>query len=242
MARKSRLGFLGPAVVIAGLVIGGIGAWIIYKNKPAVGAVIDTLVVDDATKIVIRAEDGGKRAFVEMHHGGEMKWQAMVPPYAGGPGRIGVTWSRVAVSVRVIRGDKAELFSLARANGSKLGGIHLADNHGTIKLDATGPLSFTDNMRSYELVEGDGWNHLAAVDLKIGQILWTRELGATPITGGVVEGGYLVLEQAGTKYGKRWFNVFTGKEDRSVDKQGKPWEDTPQVAPEAPASSGSNIQ
>ena len=242
MARKTRLGFLGPAVVIVGVIIGGIGGWIIYTNKPQAGGVIDTLVVDATTKIVVRAEAGGPRAFVELHEGGDVTWQAMVPPYAGGPGRVGVTWSTVAVSVRVIRGDKAELFSLARANGSKLGGIHLASNHGTIKLDAKGPLSFTDHARSYELVEGDGWTQLSAVDLKLGTILWTKELGPTPITGGVIEGGQLVLDQAGTKYGKRWFNVFTGKEDRSVEKHGKPWEERPQVAPEWPAPTDSKMQ
>jgi hypothetical protein len=242
MARKTRLGLLGPAVVIVGLIVGGIGAWMIYKNKPEAGGVIDTLVVDATTKIVIRAEAGGPRAFVELQENGDVTWQAMVPPYAGGPGRVGVTWSNVAVSVRVTRGGKAELFSLARANGSKLGGIHLAGNHDKIKVDAKGPLSFTDHARSYELVEGDGWNQINGVDLKLGTILWTKELGATPITGGVVEGAYLVLEQAGTKYGKRWFNVFTGKEDRSVEKQGKPWEEKPQIAPEWPAQTGSNMK
>ncbi len=242
MAKKSRLGFLGPGIVIAGLIIGALGAWMIYKNKPEAGGVIDTLVVDSTTKIVIRAESGGPRAFVELVQNGEVKWQAMVPPYAGAPGRVGVTWSDIAVSVRVIRGGKAELFSLARANGSKLGGIHLASEHDKIKLDATGPLSITDHTRSYEIVAGDGWNQVTAVDLKLGTAIWTKELGATPITGGTIEGGQLVLDQVGTKYGKRWFNVFTGKEDKSVEKRGKPWEEEPQVAPEWPAATGSNMQ
>ncbi len=242
MARKTRLGFLGPGIVIAGLIIGGFGAWMIYKNKPETGGVIDTLVVDDATKIVIRAEAGGPRAFVELQQDGNVTWQAMVPPYAGGPGRIGVTWSDVAVSVRVIRGEKAEVFSLARANGTKLGGIHLAAEHDKIKMNARGPLSFSDHARSYELVEGEGWNQIVAIDLKLGTALWKKELGPTPVTGGAIEGGQLVLEQAGTKFGKRWFNVFTGKEDASVEKRGKPWEERPQVAPEWPAGSGSNLQ
>lgn len=242
MPRKSRLGFLGPGIVIAGLIIGGIGVWIIYKNKPEAGAVIDTIVVDDKTKIVIRDEHGGDRDFVELVENGEVKWQALVPPYAGKPGRPGVTWSDVAVSVRVIRGGKAELFSLARANGSKLGGTHLAAEHDKIKLDAPGPLSISDHVRTYEIVAGDGWNEVTAIDLKLGTPLWKKELGPAPITGGSIEGGQLILEQAGTKYGKRWLNIFTGKEDRSTDKQGKPWEDRPQVAPEWPANSGSNLQ
>src|ERR1041384_5074611 len=113
---KTRLGFLGPAIVIVGLIVGGIGAWMIYKNKPRTGAVIDTLVVDDKTKIVILAEDGGVRSFVELHEGNDVKWQAMIPTYAGSPGRSGVAWSQFAVSVRVVRDGRAELFALARAN------------------------------------------------------------------------------------------------------------------------------
>lgn len=242
MARKVRFGFLGPGIVIAGLIIGGFGAWMIYKNKPEAGGVIDTIVVDDKTKIVVRAEAGGDRAFVELQQSGEVKWQAMVPPYAGSPGRVGVTWSDIAVSVRVVRGGKAELFSLARANGSKLGGMHLASEHDTIAPNATGPLSISDHARSYEIVAGDGWNQIVAVDMKLGTALWKKELGPTPITAGTIEGGYLVLDQAGTKFGKRWFNVFTGKEDRSTEKQGKPWEETPQVAPEWPAQNESKLQ
>ena len=241
MARKTRLGFLGPGIVIAGFIIGGFGVWMIYKNKPEVGGVIDTFVVDTTTKIVIRAEAGGPRAFVELQQNGDVKWQAMVPPYAGAPGRIGVTWSDVAVSVRVIRGGRAELFSVARANGSKLGGIHLAIDHDKIKVDAKGPLSITDHLRSYEIIEGDGWNQVVAIDLKLGTALWKKELGATPITGGSIEGGQLVLEQLGTKYGKRWFDVFTGKEDKSTEKMGKPWETTPPLAP-APTKSESKLQ
>ncbi len=241
-AKKTRLGYLGPAILLVGLIVGAFGVWIIFKNKPEAGGVIDTLVIDSTTKIVIRAEAGGPRAFVELQQDGGVKWQALVPPYAGGPGRVGVTWSDVAVSVRVIRGDKAELFSLSRANGSKLGGMHLASEHDKIKLDATGPLSIGDGNRSYELVEGDGWNQITAVDQKLGTALWKKELGPTPITKGTVEGGQLILEQAGTKFGKRWFNVFTGKEDRSTEKQGKPWEDRPQVAPEWPAETEPKLQ
>lgn len=237
MARKTRLGFLGPGIVIAGLVIGGFGAWMIYKNKPEAGGIIDTFVVDATTKIVVRAEAGGDRSFVELVSGDEVQWQAMIPPYAGAPGRSGVSWSDVAVAVRVVRDGKAELFSLARANGSKLGGTHLAPEHDAIKLDAPGPLSLSDHLRSYEIVAGEGWTQVVAFDLKLGSILWTKELGATPVTGGAVEGGQLVLEQAGTKYGKRWLNVFTGKEDRSADKQGKPWEAP--LAPESPAKAES---
>jgi hypothetical protein len=232
MRKRRRLGFLGPAIVIVGFVVGGIGAWMIYKNKPEAGGVIDSIAIDDNTKVVIRAEAGGPRSFVELVQGDDVKWQAMVPPYAGAKGRVGVAWSSIAVSVRVVRDGKAEIFALARSNGTKLGGIHLAHDHDKIKVVSTGPLTFTDHMRSYEVVAGEGWNQLVAVDLKLGTSLWKKELGPAAVTGGTVEGAQVIVEQGATK---RWFNVFTGKEDRSVDKVGKPWEQRPQAPPEWPA-------
>jgi outer membrane protein assembly factor BamB len=221
MARR-RLGLLGPAIVIAGIAIAAVGVWYMVVSKPRVGEVIDTFVVDANTQIVVRAERGGPRSFVEFIVGGELRWQAMIPPYAGRPGQPGIAWSDVAVAMRVVRGNKAEVFALSRANGSKLGGIHLGLDHAAkLANPQTGPITIDDHKRSYEIVAGDGWNQLVAIDLRLGTALWKQELGPTPVTAGRVEGGVLVIEQAARR---RWFNVFTGKEDQSMDRHGKPWE------------------
>lgn len=219
MKRKTRLGWLGPILVLVATAVAGAGVYLMVANKPKPGDVIETVTVDATTKIVVRAEKGGDRNFVELHTGDELVWQALVPPYAGKPGKSGIAWGEVAVSVRVIRDNKAEVFALARRDASKLGGIHLAVDKGPVKLDAPGPMTLSDHVRSYELVAGDGWNQMTGIDLQTGKKLWTTELGASPVTAGEVRGGVIVLTQGGTP---RYFRVFTGKEDRSSETTGIP--------------------
>ncbi len=217
--RRTRLGWLGPALALLGVVVAIAGVYLLVHNKPKPGAVIDTIAIDASSKIVVRAEDGGNRSFVELHVGGELRWQALVPPYGGRPGAPGIAWSDIAVSVRVVRDHKAEVFALAIQDASKLGGIHLGVEHGPIKENAPGPVTLTDHIRSYEVIAGEGWNQLTAIDLKTGLKLWTAELGPSPVTSGTVAGPMVVLEQAGQK---RYFHIFTGKEDRSSEVTGAP--------------------
>lgn len=238
---RRRLGWLGPAIVALGAAVAALGVWWMIRSKPAPGDVIDTLDIGDGAKVVVRAEKGGDRAFVELHEGGEMKWQALVPPYAGRKGAPGIGWSEIAISVRVVRDGKAEVFALARKNASKLGGTHLATDRGAIKKDATGPVTVTDGKRAYEIIAGDTWNQLSTMDLQLGTLLWTKELGAIPVEQAGVEGGLVWVEQAGKR---RYFQVFNGKEDRSVERIGPPpqggvppaWPTTaPDTAPVTPA-------
>jgi hypothetical protein len=218
VTKRRRLGLLGPVIVLVGIAAAGAGVFLMVKNKPKAGAVIETINVEPGTQILVRAEDGGERSFVELHRGDELVWQALVPHYGGRPGATGVAWSDVAVSVRVIRDHKAEVFALAIRDAEKLGGTHLGVEHGAIKENAPGPVTLSDHLRSYEIVAGDGWNQLTAMDLKNGHKLWTIELGPTPVTAGSVTGGVITLEQGQ----KRYFNVFTGKEDRSSETTGIP--------------------
>src|SRR5687768_5568989 len=106
---KRRLGWLGPAIVLLGVAVAAVGTWYAIAAKPIPGAVIDTIAIDGQRSVVIRAEQGGDRSFVELHASGQLVWQAFVPSYAGRPGSPGVAWSPIAVSVRVIRGDRAEI-------------------------------------------------------------------------------------------------------------------------------------
>lgn len=222
MARRVRLGWLGPLVVAAGVAIAGLGLWVVLKNRPTAGVVIDELMLDDRAKILVRAEASGERSFVELEVDGEVKWQALVPPYAGRPGAPGIAWSDKVVSVRVLRDQRAEVFALALHDASKVGGILLSPDKGPVRRDAPGPVTLTDNIRSYEVVSGDGWARIATVGLNLGKILWMRDLAAAPIESGGIDAGYVWLQQGGVK---RWFNVFSGKEDRSVDKIGPPPDD-----------------
>lgn len=212
MAR--RLGWLGPVIVLVGIVVAAFGVWFMIHAKPTPGDVIDTFEVDPHTSLVVRAEHGGDRSFLELHVDDELAWQALIPPYAGRKGNAGVAWSSVAVSVRVIRDERAEIFALSMHDASKLGGMHLASEHGPIARDASGPLTLTDHVRSYEIISGSDWHQLATIDLNLGKPVWKRELGPAPVEAAGLDGGLLWVQQAGVK---RHFRVFTGAEDATMN-------------------------
>jgi hypothetical protein len=208
---KHRLGLLGPIIVIVGAAIAGLATWYMVTARPKAGAVIDTFTVDPNTQIVVRAEDGGKRSFIELHEKGALKWQALIPPYAGAPGRPAVAWSDKAITVRVDRdGGRAEVFAFARTNSSRLGSLRLAQAHEPIHIHPQGPITLTDHVRSYEIVGGADWYELIAIDLATGEGAWKADLGKAPITSGGVEGDRVWLEQGGAR---RAFNVRTGSEE-----------------------------
>ncbi len=193
--QRSRLGWLGPAIVFVGAAVAAVGVWYMVHVRPSAGAVIDTIAVDDHLALVVRAELGGPRAFVELRDRDQVVWQALVPRYAGRAGAPGIAWGDTAVSVRVIRDGYAELFALALHDASKLGGMRLAPDHGPVVVDAPGPVTLTDHLRSYEIVSGPDWHQLVAIDLRSGKALWSRELGAAPVRAGRVAAGLVGIDQ-----------------------------------------------
>lgn len=207
---RSRLGWLGPAIVLVGAAVAAVGAWYIVHAKPAAGAVIDTIAIDDRHALVVRAEAGGERAFVELREGDTVKWQALVPHYGGRAGAPGIAWSPTAVSVRVVRDGHAELFALAMHDASKLGGMRLAPQHGPIAEDPTSPVTLTDHVRSYEVVSGHDWHQLVAIDLASGRALWSRELGSAPVRAGGVTQDQVWIDQGA---GPQFFRGLTGSID-----------------------------
>jgi outer membrane protein assembly factor BamB len=213
-AKKSRLGWLGPAIVILGVAVAGLGVWYMIHARPEAGAVIDTIKVENGGEIVVRSEVNGDNDFVEARLNGETKWQAMVPHYAGKTGVSGIAWSPSSITVRVVRDDRAELFALSADDGHKLGGIKLAPDHGPIAKDAPGPITVTDHIRSYEIVSGADWHQLVGVDLRSGRGLWKVELGSTPIHDAGMDPGGEVWILQGTE--RRKFFVFNGMEDRRL--------------------------
>jgi outer membrane protein assembly factor BamB len=208
----ARLGWLGPAIVIVGAAVAGAGAYAIVTNRPEPGIVIDRLAMDSQSELVVRAEDGGDRNFVKLHERGELKWRALTPTYAGRPGAPGIAWSDTAISVRVIRDGRAEIFALARENAAKLGGFKLAPGKGSVTKQTQGPVTLTDHERSYELVEGAGWHQLVAFDLTTGVGVWLAELSGAPIEDAKINGDTIWVTQNGVR---RSFSTRDGVERSS---------------------------
>ncbi len=212
MQRRVHLGWLGPAIVLVGAIAAGVGIWYVVTAKPKAGAVIDTIAIGDGASLVVRAEASGGRNFIELRRGPDTVWQAIVPTYAGRPGAPGLAWNHIAVSVRVIRDRRAKVFAIAMRDGSKLGTLGLAPNHGEVTVQTTGPVTLTDHERSYEVVSGPGWSQLVAIDLSTGEAQWRQELGPVPIDDGGVAGGRVWIRQGNVK---RAFRATDGGESGS---------------------------
>lgn len=209
-----RMRWLGPTILAVGLAGGGAGVWYMIHARPHAGAVIDTFQVDPDSQLVVRAEDGGDRSFLELDHKGETVWQALIPHYIGEKGRPAIAWNDVAVTVRVARGGKAEVFALGMHDAAKLGGFRLAPQYEPITTQPRGPITVTDHIRSYEIVGGDKWHQLIAVELRTGKALWKADLGHWEVQDAGVQAPYVWVIQAGQK---RYYNVLNGNEDRSLN-------------------------
>src|SRR5262249_20584705 len=118
-----------------------------------------------------------------------------------------------AITVRIERGGRAEVFALTRGEAARLPGYRLAVEHEPITTQPTGPLTLSDHVRSYELVGGSDWHQLIAVDLSDGVGVWKTDLGPAPVTGGGLEDGAVWIDQ-GERH--RMFSVLTGREETSV--------------------------
>lgn len=209
-----RLGFLGPAIVVVGMAVAALGGWWMLRARPQAGELIDALALGPDAALVVRAQVGSARNFVELRRAdGRVAWQALVPQYAGRPGAPGLAASAQALSVRVVRDGGAEMFGLSMRNAAKLGGLKLSAQRPPDPAGFTlrAAVTLSDGATSFELVGVERgpapWAALAAVDLESGRERWHAELGATPIeAAGLVEGG-LWLRQGGEA---RVFSTATG--------------------------------
>jgi hypothetical protein len=205
---KKKLGWLGPAIVIGGLVVGAAGVWYMVYAKPSPGDVIDEIPVEGTTKLVVRAEKGGDRSFLELDDGDDVRWRALVPHYAGDAKRRGVAWGRDVVTIRVERAGREEVWVFGAKDAAKLAELHLAVEHEPIPAQTTGTLTLTDHIRSYEFVTGKDFHQVVGIDLS-GKALWKVELGPEAITLAELVGGQLTIDQVGGYH--RFLNVLNGR-------------------------------
>ena len=191
--------YLGIIVVGAGAAIAAAMIWFMIHARPKPGAVVDRIAVAPNVEIVIRAEQGSDRDFLELHENGKLKWQALIPHYAGSPGRPAIAYGPPAVTVRVSRDGHAEVFAFSTHSAEKIGGYRIAAEHEPITTHAEGPITLTDHIRAYEIAAGSGWSQIAAIDLASGKGQWKRELGAAKITDGGVDASGVWLVQDGKR-------------------------------------------
>ena len=92
--KKTHLGWLGPIIVLVGVAAAGVAVWYMRAARPVPGEVIDTIVLDPHRTITLRREAKSEHSFIELREGGTLKWQALIPHYAGSKGRPGVHTER----------------------------------------------------------------------------------------------------------------------------------------------------
>jgi hypothetical protein len=203
-----RLGWIAPAMLIAGVGVAGVAIWYWKTVQPVPGDEIDKVPCSGATMIV-RSEIGGNRSFVELRGGGDQViWQAFIPHYAGRFGRSAIACGETAATVRIQRSGRAEVFGFLLQNGDKIGGFRLAAEHEPLTLEPTGPITLTDHVRSYEFVGGTGWHQVIAVDLPTGKALWKVDLGPDAVSDATIEGNRLHVRQGARE---RFLDVLTGR-------------------------------
>lgn len=173
---RRRLGWLGPAIVGLGLAIGTVGVWWMFHARPEPGSVIDLLAIDAEWAVVVREEAASDRVFVELvstRRG--VEWQALVPPYGGRPGAVGLASAKAAISVRLAR-TRPEVWAMSTRDATKLGAVAL-DGYVVGTWIPHGPsdvVTAGDGTRSYEVVDGTGGVVIVAIDLELGRVLWHR--------------------------------------------------------------------
>ncbi|MEZ4365068.1 MAG: hypothetical protein R2939_02130 [Kofleriaceae bacterium] len=175
---RARLGWLGPIVVVVGLVVGGVGVWWMARSRPTPGPFVDLIAVGDRGAIAVRAEGGGTRNFVELIElGVGARWQALVPPYAGTPQAPGLTVTQRLVNARVVRDGRDEVFTVALVDAVKVGGARLTEAWPQAPGGHTVPtvVSVDGVFHTYEVV-GDATRHaVIALSRTDGLAAWRHE-------------------------------------------------------------------
>lgn len=205
---KKALGYLGPAIVLVGFAVAGVAIWYVRTAAPVPGDIVDKIESDSSHIFVIRADaKDPRRSFLELRDHDTVKWQALIPHYAGAPGRPAIAWSHNVVTVRVERAGRAEVFAFTIDSHEKVGALRLAPEHEPITTQASGPITLSDHVRSYELAGGADWNQVVAIGLDNGKGVWKVDLGPAPVTNAGIEGANLWIEQGGKR---RSFDLRSG--------------------------------
>src|SRR5207237_5341081 len=127
-ARPARASgrWLAPSLLALGIAIGAAGVWYVVHARPTEGDYYEVFALDGDYAVALRHERGSDRSFVELVQLGRgVRWQALIPPYAGRPDAPGIAASPTAITVRVRRDGKDELWALSTEDADKLGQVEL---------------------------------------------------------------------------------------------------------------------
>ena len=196
---RPRFGLLGPILVVVGLLAGGFGIWFMLHVRPVPGDFIDGFALDDNSYIAIRAQPGTDRNFVEVTRQNKQLWQAMIPHYAGRVGAPAIGVSPTAMTVRIARRGRSEVFGLSLTDARKMGALLLGKDRKPTATSHCGEIiTLTADGRAFELLSTQDDNAIASVDVSTGAAGWQAGLGKAPITDAGVANGIVWVNQGTT--------------------------------------------
>ncbi|MBP9086518.1 MAG: hypothetical protein KBG15_10405 [Kofleriaceae bacterium] len=196
---RPRFGLLGPLLVIVGLLAGGFGIWFMLHVRPVPGPFIDGFALDDDSYIAIRAQSGTDRNFVEATRQNKKLWQAMIPHYAGRVGAPAIGVSPTAMTVRIARRGRSEVFGLSLTDARKMGALLLGKDRKPTATSHCGEIiTLTADGQAFELLSTEDGNAIASVYVSTGAAGWQAQLDKAPITDAGVANGIVWINQGTT--------------------------------------------
>lgn len=193
---RARLGLLGPLVVIVGVAAAAVGIWFMLHVRPAPGKFIDGVALDDDSFIAVREQSGTDRNFIEVTRQNKLLWQAMIPHYAGRVGAPAIGISKTAMTVRIARRGRSEVFGLSLTDSRKLGALLLGKDRPVSATSHCGEvITVTDDERAFELISSPDDNAIASIDVTSGMAGWQADLGKSPIVDAGVADGVVWVKQ-----------------------------------------------
>ena len=63
--RRVRLGWLGPALLLIGALVGGLGVWWMARARPQPGPYVDVLALDEEWAVALRQQRGNRSHWAE---------------------------------------------------------------------------------------------------------------------------------------------------------------------------------
>ena len=181
--RRASGRWLAPVLLVSGVAIAAFGVWFMLHARPTAGAYYEVFALDDRRAVALRHEEGTERSFVELLEIGHgVRWQALIPPYAGRPGAPGIAVSPTAVTVRVHREGKDWVWALSTDDDDKLGEVELIGGAPRKGARPPGVVTVSDATQSFELVGDDAHaTSITAFRLGDGHPQWKVELGADDV-------------------------------------------------------------
>lgn len=171
-----------PLLMAVSLIVGVAGIVWMRTQAPVVADVIDEYRAAQGLLRVRRVADSSNHMLEFRDTTDHVRWQALIPTYAGRPGASGLAMSDTAATVRVVRSGHAELWSFRMrsvpggAAGSKLGALDLTQARPASPTSYTvAPVTFaqgaaTDGYLTYEVLGDDTFTEVVVMDLTQGML------------------------------------------------------------------------